>query len=84
MINAPYEITKTWKKVNIWNTKNVLKTISKYWLFIFMHLADAFIQSDLHCIKVKVSTFYQLLLSLGIEPMTHGIIYQLIYLLVFK
>ncbi len=26
-----------------------------------MHLADAFIQSDLHCI--------QLLLSLGIEPM---------------
>ncbi len=32
-----------------------------------MHLADAFIQSDLHCIQV--STFYQLLLSLGIEPM---------------
>ncbi len=37
--------------------------------FIFMHLADGFIQSDLHCIKVTVSTFYQLLLSLGIEPM---------------
>ncbi len=37
--------------------------------FIFMHLADAFIQSDLHCIQVTVSTFYQLLLSLGIEPM---------------
>ncbi len=35
--------------------------------FTFMHLADAFIQSDLHCIQV--STFYQLLLSLGIEPM---------------
>ncbi len=34
-----------------------------------MHLADAFIQSDLHCIQVTVSTFYQLLLSLGIEPM---------------
>ncbi len=49
-----------------------------------MHLADAFIQSDLQCIKVKVSTFYQLLLSLWIEPMTHGIIYQFIYLLVFK
>ncbi len=32
-----------------------------------MHLADAFIQSDLHFIQV--STFYQLLLSLGIEPM---------------
>ncbi len=27
-----------------------------------MHLADAFIQSDLHCIQVTV-------LSLGIEPM---------------
>ncbi len=34
-----------------------------------MHLADAFIQSDLYCIQVTVSTFYQLLLSLGIEPM---------------
>ncbi len=37
-----------------------------YITFTFMHLADAFIQSDLHCIQV---TFYQLLLSLGIEPM---------------
>ncbi len=37
--------------------------------FTFMHLADAFIQSDLHYIQVTVSTFYQLLLSLGIEPM---------------
>ncbi len=26
--------------------------------FTFMHLADAFIQSDLHCIQVTVSTFY--------------------------
>ncbi len=25
--------------------------------FTFMHLADAFIQSDLHCIQVTVSTF---------------------------
>ncbi len=37
--------------------------------FTFMHLADAFIQSDLHCIQVTVFTFYQLLLSLGIKPM---------------
>ncbi len=37
--------------------------------FTFMHLADAFIQSDLHCIQVTVVTFYQLLPSLGIEPM---------------
>ncbi len=26
-----------------------------------MHLADAFIQSDLHCIQVTVSTFDQLI-----------------------
>ncbi len=40
-----------------------------HFTFTFMHLADAFIQSDLHCIQVTVFTFYQLLLSLGIEPM---------------
>ncbi len=28
----------------------------------FMHLADAFIQSDLHCIQVSF-TFYQLLIE---------------------
>ncbi len=27
--------------------------------FTFMHLADAFIQSDLHCIQVTVSTIRQ-------------------------
>ncbi len=32
-----------------------------------MHLADTFIQSDLH--SSYSFTFYQLLLSLGIEPM---------------
>ncbi len=31
-----------------------------YITLTFMHLADAFIQSDLHCIQVTVSTFYQL------------------------
>ncbi len=48
-----------------------------------MHLADAFIQSDLHCIQVTVSTFDQLLLSLGIEPMILALLmpcsYQLSY-----
>ncbi len=48
-----------------------------------MHLADAFIQSDLQCIQVTVSTFYQLLLSLGIEPMilalANAMLYQLSY-----
>ncbi len=30
--------------------------------FTFMHLADAFIQSDLQCIQVTVFKFYQLFL----------------------
>ncbi len=47
------------------NKKQILITFT----FTFMHLADTFIQSDLHCIQVTVFTFYQLLLSLGIEPM---------------
>ncbi len=41
-----------------------LKAGGKYaftFTFTFMHLADAFIQSDLHCIQVTVFTFYQLL-----------------------
>ncbi len=45
------------------------ETIGVTFTFTFIHLADAFIQSDLHCIQVTVFTFDQLLLSLGIEPM---------------
>ncbi len=51
------------------NSKNCKQNIDHIFTFTFMHLADAFIQSDLQCIRVTVSTFYQLLLSLGIEPM---------------
>ncbi len=35
----------------------------------FMHLADAFIQSDLQCIQ-NIIFFYQYVCSLGIEPTT--------------
>ncbi len=49
--------------------KNQTNNFRLLFTFTFTHLADAFIQSDLHCIQVTVSTFYQLLLSLGIEPM---------------
>ncbi len=49
--------------------RDVRAGVLRYFTFTFMHFADAFIQSDLHCIQVTVSTFYQLLLSLGIEPM---------------
>ncbi len=52
----------------LWNTAVQIVPFIQI-TFTFMHLADAFIQSDLHCIQVTVSTFYQLLLSLGIEPM---------------
>ncbi len=39
--------------------------------FTFMHLADAFIQSDLQCIQaIHIFLFYQYVCSLGIEPMT--------------
>ncbi len=44
-----------------------------------MHLADAFIQSDLHCIQVTVSTFYQLLLSLGRDISLMFTKYKLVY-----
>ncbi len=37
--------------------------------FTFMHLADAFIQSDLQCIQA-IHIFYQYVCSLGIEPTT--------------
>ncbi len=56
-INSLYTCNKTFTKPHCINSS------------IHLHLPDAFIQSDLHCIQVTVSTFYQLLLSLGIEPM---------------
>ncbi len=37
--------------------------------FTFMHLADAFIQSDLQCIQA-IHFPYQYVYSLGIEPTT--------------
>ncbi len=37
--------------------------------FTFMHLADAFIQATYIAFKLQFFTFYQLLLSQGIEPM---------------
>ncbi len=58
--------------LNKQTNKKPKKTIQEQWhpfTFTFMHLADAFIQSDLHCIQVYSFTFDQLLLSLGIEPM---------------
>ncbi len=54
-------------------TENVFGIVFTF-TFTFMHLADTFIQSNLHCIQVTVSTFYQLLLSLGIKPMISALL----------
>ncbi len=40
-----------------------------FFLFIFMHLADAFIESDLQCIQ-SITFFHQYVCSFGIEPTT--------------
>ncbi len=50
------------KDATVQHNNNSLQTSHKgLFVYIFMHLADAFIQSDLHCIQVTVSTFYQLI-----------------------
>ncbi len=38
--------------------------------FIFMHLADAFIQSDLHCIQAIFYMFIHVFLSVCVFPVT--------------
>ncbi len=63
----PHVYVTVWEDLHI--TAQTYTQWKKAFTFTFMHLADAFIQSDLHCIQVTVFTFYQLLLSLGIEPM---------------
>ncbi len=45
------------------------------YIYIFMHLADAFIQSDLQCIQV-IHLYYQYMCSLGIEPTTFVLLTQ--------
>ncbi len=49
--------------------KNYERTVlltHNYYIYIYiMHLADAFIQSDLHCIQVTVFTFLSALAFLG-------------------
>ncbi len=54
-------------------------TVPKSWIndfsFTFMHLADAFIQSDLQCIQA-VHLYCQYVCSLGIEPTTFALLKQ--------
>ncbi len=48
--------------------------LSKFAL-TFMHLADAFIQSDLQCIQA-IHLYCQYVCSLGIEPTTFALLTQ--------
>ncbi len=47
--------------------------------FTFMHLADAFIQSDLQCTQA-IPFFYQYVGSLGIQPTTFCAANTMLYL----
>ncbi len=48
------------------------------YFFTCMHLADAFIQSDLQCIQA-IYLFYQYVCSLGIEPTTFCVANAMLY-----
>ncbi len=50
----------------------------------FMHLADAFIQSDLHCIQVTVSTFLSALAFPGNRTHDLGVASAMLYQLSYR
>ncbi len=52
--------------------------------FTFMHLADAFIQSDLHCIQVTVFTFLSALAFPGNRTHDLGVASAMLYHLSYR
>ncbi len=52
--------------------------------FTFMHLADAFIQSDLHCIQVTVFTFLSALAFPGNRTHDLGVASTMLYYLSYR
>ncbi len=52
--------------------------------FTFMHLADAFIQSDLHCIQVTVITFLSALAFPGNRTHDLGVASAMLYYLSYR
>ncbi len=56
-------------------TSSIIKDQSIYYYIYIMHLADAFIQSDLQCIQA-IHLFCQYVYSLGIEPTTFALLTQ--------
>ncbi len=55
-----------------------------HFTFTFMHLADAFIQSDLHCIPVTVSTFLSALAFPGNRTHDLGVANAMLYQLSYR
>ncbi len=74
-----YYAARSWnqlpEEIKCAKTLATFKSSLKTYLFIFMHLADAFIQSDLQCIQV-IHFFCQYMCSLGIEPTTFALLTQ--------
>ncbi len=58
--------------------------MNKYLTFTFMHLADAFIQSDLHCIQVTVFTFLSALAFPGNRTHDLGVACTMLYYLSYR
>ncbi len=84
--------THTYTYTHLDNVYNVhMPKFSCYMIYVFTftftHLADAFIQSDLHCIQVTVSTFLSALAFPGNRTHDLGVasamLYQLSYRKVF-
>ncbi len=63
----------------MWSTETVgrpwnLRVLAGF-SYLFMHLADAFIQSDLQCIQA-IHLYCQYVCCLGIEPTTFALLTQ--------
>ncbi len=54
------------------------------WLHLHLHLSDAFIQSDLHCIQVTVSTFLSALAFPGNQTHDLGVANAMLYQLSYR
>ncbi len=70
-INTPFTLVLNAVVLSDGHLISVVIEACDIFTFTFMHLADAFIQSDLQCIQdILFFFFYQYVCSLGIEPTT--------------
>ncbi len=60
-----------WRRIICWRSKKCWSVhFLLHYITLHVHLADAFIQSNLQCIQAIHVFFYQYVCSLGIEPTT--------------